>query len=159
MIYLQLLLLILLANGSPILGYVVFRNHWAYPLDFGWRFLDGHPLLGPSKTIRGVALSLLMTTLFASLFGMAAQAGFVISVTAMLGDCLASFTKRRMGLMPESQAFGLDQVPESLFPLMAVQSTYHLELWGILLTVVGFVLLELILSRVLFYFNLRKHPY
>ena len=159
MIYLELLFLILVANGSPILGHVFLRHHWEYPLDSGWRFFDGHPLLGPSKTIRGVVLSILMTMLCASLIGLPARTGFVISVAAMLGDCLASFTKRRLGMKSESQALGLDQIPESLFPLMALQSTYHLELWGILLTVIGFLILELVLSRVLFFFNLRKHPY
>ena len=159
MIYLQILLLILVANGSPILGHVVLRTHWDYPLDFGWRFFDGHPLLGPSKTFRGVVLSLLMTMLFAPFIGLSTQTGLVISVTAMFGDCLASFAKRRMGRKPESQVFGLDQVPESLFPLIVLQWTYHLELRGIFLTVVGFIILELVLSRVLFYFNLRKHPY
>jgi len=159
MIYLQLLFLILVANGSPILGHVVLKNHWGCPLDFGWRFFDGHPLLGRSKTIRGVLLSILMTMLCASLIGLPTRTGFVVSVAAMLGDCLASFIKRRLGMKSESQAFGLDQIPESLFPLMALQSTSHLELWGILLTVGGFVVLELVLSRALFYFNLRKHPY
>jgi CDP-2,3-bis-(O-geranylgeranyl)-sn-glycerol synthase len=159
MMYLQLLFLILVANGTPVLAHVVFRNYWTYPLDFGWRFFDGHPCLGQSKTIRGVVLSLLITMVCALLIGVSARIGLVVSGAAMLGDSLASFTKRRLGLKSESQAFGLDQVPESLFPLLALQSTYHLEFWGILITVIAFVILELVLSRVLFYFKLRKHPY
>ncbi len=159
MMYLQLLLLILVANGAPVLGHVVLRNHWAYPLDFALRFFDGRPFLGPSKTIRGVVLSLLITVLCALLIGLSPQTGLVVSGAAMFGDCLASFTKRRLGIKPESQAFGLDQVPESLFPLLALQSIYHLEFWGILITVIAFVILELVLSRLLFYWHLRKHPY
>jgi CDP-2,3-bis-(O-geranylgeranyl)-sn-glycerol synthase len=100
-----------------------------------------------------------MTMVCAPLIGVSARTGFVVSAVAMLGDCLASFTKRRLGKKSESQAFGLDQVPESLFPLLALQSTYHLKLWGILITVIAFVIIELVLSRVLFYFKLRKHPY
>jgi CDP-2,3-bis-(O-geranylgeranyl)-sn-glycerol synthase len=159
MMYFQFLFLILVANGAPLLGHVVLRNHWAYPLDFGLTFFDGNPLLGRSKTIRGVGLSIFMTMLCAPLIGVSARTGLVVSMAAMFGDCLASFSKRRFGMKSESQAFGLDQVPESLFPLLALQSTYPLELWGILFTVVAFVILELILSRVLFYFHLRKHPY
>jgi CDP-diglyceride synthetase len=159
MIYVQLLFLILAANGAPILGHVVLRHYWAYPLDSGCRFVDGQPLLGSSKTIRGVVLSILITMLCAPLIGVSVRSALVVSGAAMLGDCLSSFTKRRLGLKPESQAFGLDQVPESLFPLLAVQSTYHLEFLGILYTVIAFVVLELVLSRVLYSIKVRKHPY
>jgi hypothetical protein len=37
----------------------------------------------------------------------------------MAGDLFSSFLKRRLNLPPSSPALGLDQVPESLFPLLA----------------------------------------
>ena len=83
MIYLQLLFLILVANGAPILGHVVLKSHLASPLDFGWKFFDGHPLFGPSKTIRGVALSIVMTMVCATLVGLSARTGLVVSGAAM----------------------------------------------------------------------------
>ena len=159
MIYLQLLFLILVANGAPVMGHVVLRNHWAYPLDFGWRFFDGCPILGRSKTLRGVVLSIIITVFCGPLIGLSARTWLVVSVAAMFGDCLTSFTKRRLGRKSESQVIGLDQVPESLFPLLAIRSTYHLEFLVILIMVIIFVILQLVLSRLVFYIHLRKHPY
>ena len=37
----------------------------------------------------------------------------------MTGDLFSSFIKRRFGSAPSSQALGLDQIPESLLPLVA----------------------------------------
>jgi hypothetical protein len=39
--------------------------------------------------------------------------------TGAKGAPLSSFIKRRLALVPSSQAIGLDQIPESLFPLLA----------------------------------------
>jgi hypothetical protein len=47
------------------------------------------------------------------------QAGALAGVSAMAGDCLSSFVKRRLALEASSMSLGLDQVPESLFPAIA----------------------------------------
>jgi len=47
------------------------------------------------------------------------QLGALAAASAMAGDCLSSFIKRRFGLEPSSMTLGLDQVPESLFPAVA----------------------------------------
>src|SRR5262249_24399228 len=44
----------------------------------------------------------------------------------MAGDLFSSFLKRRIGLGPSSKATGLDQVPESLFLLLACQPVLSL---------------------------------
>ena len=38
--------------------------------------------------------------------------GLLVAATAMAGDLLSSFLKRRLALAPSSQAIGLDQIPE-----------------------------------------------
>jgi hypothetical protein len=48
--------------------------------------------------------------------------GVVVGSMAMLGDLFSSFVKRRLNLPPSSRATFLDQVPESLFPLLASRS-------------------------------------
>jgi hypothetical protein len=48
----QLLILLALANGSPIVAKLIFGNHCAQPLDGNIKFIDGQPLFGASKTIR-----------------------------------------------------------------------------------------------------------
>ena len=54
--------------------------------------------------------------------------GALVAASAMAGDCLSSFIKRRFGLEPSEMTLGLDQVPESLFP--AVACSAYLPLLG-----------------------------
>jgi hypothetical protein len=64
----QLLLLLLLAK--PVIAKRIFGETYATPLDGNTRFVDGRPLFGRSKTIRGVMASLLVTTLGARVIGL-----------------------------------------------------------------------------------------
>jgi CDP-2,3-bis-(O-geranylgeranyl)-sn-glycerol synthase len=77
----------------------------------------------------------------------------------MLGDVLSSFVKRRLGVPPGEMAFGLDQIPESLLPLLAVAGEYRLGWDDILILVVAFTLFDLIVSRLLYRLHLRKRPF
>jgi hypothetical protein len=58
-IVLQLLALLVLANGTPVVAKKILGNRLSYPLDGNVGFLDGRPLFGRSKTIRGVVLGVL----------------------------------------------------------------------------------------------------
>jgi hypothetical protein len=71
----------------------------------------------------------------------------------------SSFMKRRLNLPPSSQALGLDQVPESLFPLLACRFSLALTAADIALGIVIFFVGELALSRVLYKVHLRDEPY
>lgn len=153
------LLLLLTANGVPILVHLVLGERWGWPLDGGWQFIDGQPLLGASKTVVGVVGALLASTLLALFLDLGWRIGLLIGGVAMLGDLLSSFFKRRMGLRPSAMALGLDQVPESLLPLMACAPLLDLTWTQVLLLTLVFVVLEIILSRVAYYFGIRKQPY
>ncbi len=159
LLHLKLLLLLGVANGGPLFGHTFFRERFSQPLDAGVRFFDGRPLFGPSKTIRGLLLALLLTPVAAVLLGLEASTGVLVGFFAMLGDLASSFTKRRLGMASSSQAFGLDQIPECLFPLLAVRERYGLDIGEVGLLVVVFVILELLLSRLLFKLRLRDQPY
>lgn len=154
-----LLLLLGVANGTPVFAKKLLGNAFAYPLDAGLRFFDGRPLFGPSKTVRGLLLALLLTTLAAPLIGLHWAIGLTVGACAMLGDLVSSFSKRRLGRASSSQAFGLDQIPESLFPLLAVQRPLGLHAAEIALLVGAFLVLELLLSRLLYRFHIRERPY
>ena len=112
---LQLLVLMTLANGTPIVAKKIFGPRFSFPLDAGTIFFDGRPLFGPSKTIRGILISVLITTASAPLIGLDLTIGAIVAGAAMAGDLFSSFVKRRLNFPPSSQALGLDQVPESLF--------------------------------------------
>jgi CDP-2,3-bis-(O-geranylgeranyl)-sn-glycerol synthase len=155
----KLLLLLMAANGAPILARFLLGNRWEYPIDAGRRFSDGQPLLGPSKTWRGIVCALAFTPLVAWLLYLPPGIGFIIATTAMAGDLLSSFTKRRLRVEPSGMALGLDQIPESLLPLLAVRTHFALGSAEILLLTLAFLVLELVLSRILYRLHIRKQPY
>jgi hypothetical protein len=154
-----LLLLIVTANGVPILLDDLLGRRWEWPLDGGLRLADGHRLLGRSATVRGLTGATLVTTGVALLLGFPAQTGALVGLFAMVGDALSCFVKRRLGLKPGERASGLDQIPESLLPLVAVMGDWDLAWWDIGVLVLAFTLFSLIVSRILYRFKLRKQPY
>jgi len=156
---LKLLMLLTLANGTPIAAKRIFGARFALAVDGGAKFSDGRPLLGPSKTIRGVLASIIVTTLAAPLLGLDIAIGAVVAVTAMAGDLFSSFVKRRMDFSPSSQAIGLDQLPESLLPMLACRNVLSLTAGDIVLGVAIFFVGELVLSRLLYHLNFRDRPY
>ena len=158
---LQLLLLILIANGAPIIAAAVCGAWGGWPLDGGRVLADGHRLLGNSKTWRGVLLAPLASGAAAVLLGLPVVAGVVVGLAAMLGDLLSSFGKRRLGMASSSMAFGLDQIPEALLPLLvlALSGQFSLTWSAIAWIVAGFIMLELVLSRLLYWLGIRKRPY
>lgn len=156
---LNLLLLLLIANGTPILARIVLGEHFQCPLDGGKLWLDGRPLLGHAKTIRGVLSAILMTTLVAPIFAVSWSIGLLIGSFAMLGDLLSSFLKRRLGLGPSSMALGLDQFPESFIPLLVCQPLLDLSWSTVIYLTAAFFILELLISRLLYWLGIRKNPY
>lgn len=159
MIEIQLLLLILVANGAPVLGANLFGQRGAWPADGGLVLPDGQRLLGPSKTWRGWVLAIGAAVAAAWVLGVALYVGLLIGLFAMLGDALSSFIKRRLGLKPSSMALGLDQIPEALLPLVAVRPVYALDWPTVLALTAAFFVLELVLSWIFFRLRLRSQPY
>jgi CDP-diglyceride synthetase len=156
---LPLLVLLTLANGTPIVAKKIFGPRFARPLDAGFIFFDGRPLLGHSKTIRGILASIFITTASAPLIGMGLTIGAIVASAAMAGDLFSSFVKRRLNFPPSSRALGLDQVPESLFPMLACRDALSLTIADIALGVGIFFVGELILSYLLYQVHLRDEPY
>ena len=155
----KILVLAALANGTPLVAKKIFGSRFSYPVDGGRTLVDGRPLFGPSKTIRGVLGSILVTSACAPLIGVEVSVGATAAAAAMAGDLLSSFLKRRLDFPPSSQAIGLDQVPESLFPMLACRQALSLSIVDIVLGVAIFVAGELIFSRLLYRLRLRDRPY
>jgi CDP-diglyceride synthetase len=155
----QLLFLLMLANGTPVIVKKIFGARLSQPLDCGLMFADGRPLLGRSKTIRGVALALVVTTAGAPAIGLAWEVGLLVGSFAMAGDLFSSFCKRRLNLPSSSRASGLDQIPESLFPALACRNLLALAPADIVVCIAVFFVGEVVLSRVLYAFRLRDRPY
>jgi CDP-2,3-bis-(O-geranylgeranyl)-sn-glycerol synthase len=156
---LRLLLLLGLANTAPLVAQRWFGTRWVAPLDGGLRFFDGRPLLGSSKTIRGFLAAVAAAALGAPLVGLPAMLGALLGVGAMLGDALSSFIKRRMGAAPSSRATGLDQIPEALVPLLALQRILGLTAMQIAAITLAFFVLEIPLAWLTHRSGLRDRPY
>ena len=155
----QLICLLAVANTAPLIVKLVLRNRLEHPLDCNVAFLDGRPLFGKSKTMRGIVASLAMTVALAPIVGLAWMIGLVVGITAMAGDLLSSFIKRRLDLPPSSKATGLDQVPESLLPLLACRAWVDLSAADIALAVGVFFVGEVVLARLFYALKLRDQPY
>jgi CDP-archaeol synthase len=104
-------------------------------------------------------LSILVTSTFAPVAGLNWKIGALVASVAMAGDLFSSFLKRRMNLPAGGKATGLDQVPESLFPLLACRSALPLTALDIVVGVAIFFVGEQLLSRLFYHFHLRDHPY
>ena|SRR5579864_8397152 len=156
---LKILVLLALANGTPIAAKKILGARFSFPLDAGKNLWDGRPLFGPSKTVRGILVSIIITTACAPLIRLDITVGAIAAVAAMAGDLFSSFVKRRLNYPPSSQAIGLDQIPESLFPMLACRDALSLTIVDIALGVVIFFVGELVLSYLLHRLHLRETPY
>jgi CDP-archaeol synthase len=155
----RLLFLLILANGTPLLANKILGDRFSRPLDSGARFPDGQPVFGASKTFRGILLSVLVTAVGGRSVGLGFKIGALVGGAAMSGDLFSSFFKRRMRLSASDRVVGLDQVPESLFPLLACRSTLSLTLSDIVVCVLAFFLFDVLISKLLYKFRVRNRPY
>lgn len=155
----EALILLLVANGTPVLAGKLFGKNAAWPLDANYMMADGKPLLGKSKTLRGILLAVCATAITAEIIGQGWQLGASFGALSMAGDLFSSFTKRRLGMPSGSQAPGLDQVPEALLPLAVCAAPLGLHWFEVVIVAGLFWLLEVLLSRVLYSLHIRKHPW
>jgi len=156
---LQILAILVATNGAPIIVARVFRTRGRLPVDLGRKLADGRPVFGSSKTWRGLAAALATACAVSFLFGFSLRFGLTFGALVMTGDLLSSFVKRRRGLAPSDQSVGWDQLPESLFPSLYAVSVTGLAWWWAPVLSLAFMLIELLVSRPLFWLRIRKRPY
>jgi CDP-diglyceride synthetase len=155
----KLIILLCVANGTPVLLNRLLGARLAQPIDYGFVLCDGRRLFGPSKTIRGAVVSVTGTTLAAPLLSLDAAVGILVGAAAMLGDLFSSFLKRRLNFAPSSRATGLDQIPESLFPLLACSWSLSLHTLDILVGVAIFSIGAVFLSPIFHRLGIRDRPF
>jgi len=155
----KVLLLLWIANGAPIIAARILGRRLAIPIDFNFHIADRRPLFGKSKTWRGIFAAILFTTPAAILMGLGPGLGFSIAALAMSGDLMSSFIKRRLGLAASQRATLLDQIPESLLPVLALALQGLISWPEGLFVVILFTVSDLLISRVLYRLQIRKRPY
>ena len=141
------LLLLIAANAGPVVAARLFDRRLALPVDALFRLEDGKPLFGPHKTWRGLAAGTLACTLVGALLPCGAWVGLGFGMLALAGDLASSFVKRRMRLSSGYSAPLLDQLPESLVPLIIFAGPLGLSHAAIFGTAALFTLLDLATTR------------
>lgn len=155
----QAFVLLIAANGAPVIAGKLFGSRLASPIDNGLKLRDGYRLFGGTKTWRGLFSSVFFTTVVAILCGLEPLTGVSFSLLTVTGDLLSSFIKRRRGNPESSRARGLDSVPESILPLWLLKETLTLNHFDIALIVGLFFLCEEFISPVLYKLHIRDQPY
>lgn len=153
---LQLSLLIIIANGAPIIIRLLLKDVFNCAVDFGHKLPDHNPIFGESKTWRGIIAALTATGIAAWLLGYSAQTGLLVALYAILGDLGSSFIKRRLGKPASSMAIFLDQIPESLLPALMMRQVFNLDISSVFQLVLIFIITELLLSFILYKYGVRK---
>jgi uncharacterized protein len=126
-LFFKLLILLWAVNFSPACLAVFLEGKWNTPLDRGRLFLDGKPVFGPHKTVRGVLGGCGAGLAAAVLLGLPAWAGLCAGALSMAGDLLSSFLKRRLSLLSGDVAPILDQAPEAMLPFLVLAPYFSLS--------------------------------
>lgn len=104
----------MVANASPVL---VKGEH---RIDRGANFIDGKPVFGSNKTWEGLLMGILGSYVAGSTLGLVLDDLFYpllslgAGVSALLGDLVGAFVKRRLGLKPGEPLIPLDQLDFAL---------------------------------------------
>lgn len=156
---LKLLLLLMVANGAPILAQRILKHRWNTPVDGGRLWRDGHRVLGSSKTWRGLTTGLVSCAIVAGLLGYSVLFGVLFGTLSLLGDLASSFTKRRLGLAASARASGLDQIPEALLPMIVAAIWLDFGARVVLLVTALFTAANILLSPQLYRWGIRRKPH
>ncbi|MGO1460718.1 MAG: CDP-archaeol synthase [Marinobacter sp.] len=156
---LTLFVMLVLANGTPVVAAKVLGRRWSAPVDAGRHWFDGRPLFGKSKTWRGVVSGALCCALFALAIGHGFVFGLLFGLLALAGDLLSSFIKRRLELKPSARMPWLDQVPEAALPVFYALEKGLVGAWEALALVVCFTLSNMWISPLLYRLGIRNQPH
>lgn len=153
----ELVLLLVIANATPVVLGLLPGNRWNQPLDRGILLPDGYPLLGPSKTFRGLLGSITVCALLAPLFDLSLQQGAGFGALAMLGDLASSFCKRRLGLHSGHSVPLLDQIPETLLPLWLMLPVLGANAMEMAIAIAAFTAIDLLFTLLLHRYQAQRN--
>ena len=121
------------ANAAPLLFGGGAR------LDRGRNFIDGQPILGSHKTVRGFLAGIVAGSVIgiveSLVDGSFPLAGFMIALGAVLGDLLGAFLKRRLRIKPGNPLPIVDQLDFVLGGLIFGSFFFSMSWTAVLLVV------------------------
>jgi CDP-2,3-bis-(O-geranylgeranyl)-sn-glycerol synthase len=145
------------ANAAPVL----FGG--GRPIDGDKVFLDGRPIFGSHKTIRGFVSGLIVGTLvgfgLSLIINYSVLLGFAVSLGALLGDLFEAFAKRRLGYAPGVSFPVADQLDfvlgALLFSLLVSPPSWQLVLMVLVVTPP----IHLLTNFVAYHLGVKKEPW
>ncbi len=151
------------ANAAP----VIFGG--GRPIDGGRKFIDGKPILGSHKTIRGFLSGVIVGTLvgwaqevLAPQVGLTRGSvilGLALSLGALTGDLLGSFIKRRLDLKPR-EAFPIsDQLSFVLVALLFSLAVHPPPTRYILIILLLTPLIHVISNVIAHLLHIKRRPW
>lgn len=159
LITLELYVMLVLANGTPVVAARLLKDRCSAPVDGDRLWGDGRPVFGHSKTWRGVAFGTLACALFSVATGLGFVFGVLFGLLGLAGDLISSFIKRRLGLDSSARAVGLDQIPEALLPMLLAMVWLPVSAWVVIAVVALFTVSNILASPLLYRLGIRRQPH
>lgn len=157
-----------LANMAPVL----FKNYFLFlnkPID--------DKLFGSHKTYRGIILATLSGGILYNLQYLLAQQfesfnylpfdylsapwffGYLFSLSAILGDLLKSFIKRRFNIKPGELWFPFDQIDFILTSTLLATLFFPITIWHSFYVLFFGIFLHILINRIGYLLKLKKTPW
>lgn len=129
---------LLWVNSLPPLACFLRGKRFNSPLDRGTLWFDQQPIFGAHKTLAGILISLSGGIAIFWLLEVKWYEAGTAALLAMLGDLLSSFIKRRFTLPCGKKVLILDQLFESLLPVLYLSTIMQLSASQIIIIVTLF---------------------
>jgi hypothetical protein len=140
--------LVIVANVAAWAAGHFIPQRFRVPLDGGAVLADRERVLGDHKTWAGLIGGTVACGAVALLLQRSFRLGALFGVLSLMGDCGSSFIKRRLRLCPGTVVPALDQLPESLVPLLALRPQLGLNTTESVVIALVFSLLDFATTRV-----------
>ena len=128
------------------------------PLDAGENWLDGKPVLGSHKTLRGCIVGILGGLLIGTLQGNLLS-GLAQGIGAILGDLVSSFFKRRWDVAPGESYPLLDQLDFIVGAVVLSQPFTRATLAQIIVILVITVPIHYMSNYLSWKLKMKEHPW
>ena len=144
------------ANSTPVL------LGGGAPIDRGREFLDGRPLFGTNKTVKGFTYGFLLGSVAALAEAVLFRnyllvfVGMFASLGALLGDLFGAFLKRRMDIPPGHPLPVVDQLDFILGALLLTFPVLNVTLGAALILVMATIPIHLVSNAVAYMLRLKK---
>ncbi len=135
--------LLIVANATPVILARLCRHWGDYPLDLGWVAPDGERLLGDHKTWRGLLGGVVACGALAVVLGLSVPTAMMFATISLLADAMWSAVKRRLHWRAGAERPVLDQLAESLLPMLLCADRLGLGAREIVVVCVTFTLLDI----------------